>query len=651
MNFKNRIVKLLALGLMVIIALSIFPQNTLSDEAYVLEPYTRIAKLADGESAYQYVDRLTQNDFEGRQAGSSGCDKAAEWIADKFKTFGLKSFKPDSYFQSLEVPYFNYTSPLEFQYQIENEWINTQYRKDFIVYSYSGEGSISNSCVFVGFGVQVPKAEYDDYKGIAVAGKTALMLYDFPHFLQDEDINSSIYQRIDTARALGATSVVLLLRSDKDPPDIFFKKKIWAGDDAKIPVILAQVDLSQSLIAQSGKALKDIIKNIETSKKPASFSCSLELKIQVNYVSEKRISANVIGYIPAADPEVKESVLVISHYDALGADADPNVIFRGANDNASATACMLEVARTLSQRTILPATNIVFISFTGEEEGLVGSYYYIDHPLFPIRKIKAVFNSEEIGTIEGVNAVGTSKTIYPELSRLMNLATKLLKVNIQFVPQLLVPCSDHYPFHEKNIPSVMFARATMITGYPEYHTLEDTIKIISPKSLEIFCQLITLMTLSYSKAAFFDDSTFSANQKIIHPFVTFNNQCYLPNSDNFSVNINRQKLEPPINSEVDLFIPLTSGDNKIEFEIKYKNKAWVEKSLTLFCDPDPNLRADFNQDFVVDTIDLSMLSKKLRLSTKPYYYDTLFDLNLDQKITEQDYQLFKDFFGYKTKMP
>jgi hypothetical protein len=470
MNCHHKTSQFLTLGLVITLTLSCFPQIIMGRDPYILVPYVKIAKQASGESAYHFVEQLTQDDFEGREAGSAGCDKAAKWIVDQFKDLGLKPFQTNSYFQPVLDPH---------------------------------------------------------------------------------------------------------------------------------------------------------------------------------YLMEKKVTNNVIGYIPAVDPDVKESVLVTSHYDGLGIDFVSGEIYQGANDNASATACMLEVARILVKNHCLPTINIVFISFTGEEDGLLGSYYYVEHPLFPLANIKAVLNSEEVGTKDGLFVAGTSSSFYPELCSLITASAKLLQTKFQFIPHLLVPCSDHYPFHKKGIPSVMFIKPSSSNGFPQYHTLEDTIDIISPKTLEVFCQIITLLTLSYSRAAFFDTSPFSSNQKIIHPFVTISDRCYLPIPGQFVALMNQQQLDPSPGNQLELFIPLIAGENNINFDITYNNKIWIDSDFTLFCDPDPNLRADFNQDFRVNALDLAMLSKKIDSPpTKQYHYPLLFDLSQDQKVTEYDYQLFASFFGY-----
>jgi hypothetical protein len=654
MGIKNKTSRLIVAGVAFLVALAGIAPNVKGAAVFVLEPYGNIARMAIGTNAYQYVKRLTQDDMEGRQSGTEGCQKAADYIADQFKEFGLKPFQSSSYFQPCQVTYFNLITPLTFQFISKNQWITPHYREDFQVFVYSGEGKVANSCVFVGYGISSPERQFDEYEGISVIGKTALLMLDLPGFFKDKNDDFTIYKRIYTAYSKGASSVVILLKEGVKPP---FRSdmKMSMGFNAKIPVILAHGDLSAQLMQVSSLSLEGLDQSIETSRKPCSILLDLELKIEVNVISETRTSNNVIGYIPAFDPSVKDSILITSHYDALGIDYIQQTIYHGANDNASSTGCIMEIARNLIQNHCIPAVNLVFIAFTGEEEGLLGSYHYVSDPLFPLTGIIAVINSEEIGTFDGVNVVGTSKSIYPELSKMISSSAKYLGIKTTFYPDFLYPGSDHYPFHEQGIPSVCFARLPIPGGYPEYHKRSDTIDIISPKSLEIFCQLITLMTLSYSESAYFDFSELSGESRRSHPFITTHVPCYLPSLSRLSVSVQHEALTLPGTGEevraLELFIPLSKGSNDIILEIKYKNKAWITEHWVVSCHPITPLRADFNQDLRVDLRDLQLLGKKLDSPTNPYFKDSLYDLNQDQLINRDDCTLFAESFGYSSLTP
>jgi len=159
--------------------------------------------------------------------------------------------------------------------------------------------------------------------------------------------------------------------------------------------------------------------------------------------------------------------------------------------------------------------------------------------------------------------------------------------------------------------------------------------------------MITLMTLSYAKTAFFDFSEFAKNTDSLHPFLAFSGSCYLPSDNKLTLYVNHQKQTFPISTLLALFIPLSSGENKIVIEIKYKNKTWIKNDYSISCFPNKNLRADFNQDLRVDVLDLFLLSKKMDLPTDLFRYDSLYDLNQDQIISMEDFKLFEKSFEFQ----
>jgi aminopeptidase YwaD len=643
----NKKLKIISLILIFLLSIFILPNASSGVEDFIIDPYWKIASLANGDSAFKYVEKLTTVEFEGRQSGTSGCDKAANWIADEFRTFGLEPYSQDSYLQSLNVPYFNLINPLTFRYNNGITWINPIYRKDFIVYPYSGNGKTSSKIVFAGYGITSKNQNYDDFEGIDVKDKAVLILYSLPSFILDTDIKNTLVNRIINSFHHGASSVILIINSENElqyPFNKFiFKWNVQYNADS--PVILASSELSSALIELSNHSIKELIDNIEKSKKPNSFIIHNDIEIEVKSDSETRVSNNVIGYIPAIDKKVKDSILITSHYDALGIDHILNTVYYGANDNASSTGCIMEIARILMKKECLPSINVVFIAFTGEEEGLIGSRYYVENPLFPLDKIKAVINMEEVGTIPGDNIAGTSRTIYPDLSKLISSCVKYMKDRIVFRPEFLYPGSDHYPFHENDIPSVCFAKLTS-TGYPEYHTTDDTIKIINPKSLEFFCQLISLMSLSYSKASYFDFSILQKEEKIQHPFIVWKDSCFIPDEGKLDIYINNQILFSDLKNKYDVYFPLVNGNNKLSLEVRYKNRILTKYDSDIFCLSNGKLRVDFNMDNKIDINDLIIFSKYLDVKAYKYQYISLFDLNSDQIVDNKDNLLFNEYFGY-----
>jgi hypothetical protein len=638
--------KLLSFLLSAILTFTYFPSYSLAYPMPVLEPYLQVAQKSSGISAYEHVKALTTEEMGGRQSGTREADMAAEYIAQQFKEIGLHPYSASSYFQEVEVDYFELLPPINFSCQNRSNTLQARYRTDYMIFHYSGKGEVDTKAVFVGYGIQAPELKYNEYENISVNRKMVFMLLDLPSFITDNEQRFTVASRINTAFFQGAKAVVLLLK-DKQTPPFGFDMKMSRGWEAPIPVLIASSDYSKTLLKAENIDLEKTIATIEQTRMPQTIALDLKAQIEVNFLSEKRKSQNVIGYIPAIDPKNSESLLITAHYDHLGRDQILNTIYHGANDNASSVGCMIEIARNLMQNNCLPSLNLVFIAFTGEEVGLLGSYEYVRNPRFPLRKTKAVLNMEEVGTFIGDNLAGTNSQIYPELGTMIRKSSSLLNSKIRFIPELLYPGSDHWPFHELGIPSVCFAKLPLPNGYPEYHKTTDTIDIISPESLEIFCHLVSLMVLSYSKASFFDFSSLPLNNSG-HPFILTRVPFYAPNED-LSIEINKQSYaistEEHRNKELSLFIPLKTGTTAVLFEINYKQKRFKELDFTIRGNTQEKLRADFNQDLQMNLLDLQAFSRKWESPAPPYSNSSLYDLNQDQVINMEDFHLLQDLYN------
>lgn len=192
-------------------------------------------------------------------------------------------------------------------------------------------------------------------------------------------------------------------------------------------------------------------------------------------------TSNVIGYIPAHNKKSQQSIILGAHYDHLGKDRLGN-IFRGANDNASGTGTMMELARTLSENYFIIDINIVFIAFSAEEKGLIGSYYYCRNPLFPLDEVVAMINLDMVGTGIGPWEIATNFNQKKILEKAINDTFTYYQVKFRLASWYLKPVSDHFPFYEKGIPVLFFFRSNP-SNIGGYHTIKDTINTVDPKNL------------------------------------------------------------------------------------------------------------------------------------------------------------------------
>lgn len=206
---------------------------------------------------------------------------------------------------------------------------------------------------------------------------------------------------------------------------------------------------------------------------------------------------NVIGFIPSLDKKSKISIIVGAHYDHIGKGRS-GAIYRGANDNASGTGVMMDIAATLSKSVLISHINIVFIAFSAEEKGLLGSYYYVKNPLFPIKDVLAMINLDMVGTGIGPWEIATNFEKALSLNQELNRTLTYYKTYYRLTPGYLQPVSDHYPFYQQGVPVLFFIRSNP-SNIGGYHTLKDTIDTIDEKNLEECGKMVILIVLLVGK--------------------------------------------------------------------------------------------------------------------------------------------------------
>jgi hypothetical protein len=301
-------------------------------------------------------------------------------------------------------------------------------KSDFVPLGFSTNGGVENAgATFVGYGITAKDLKYDDYAGIDVKSRIVVAFAavpdaDSPHgqFAQYADVR----WRAVAARNAGAMALVVIAKEDKFGDDrLSVMRYDNSGGDAGLPVLVISRQAAGNLLKAGGlgtlaeleKTLNDrrAEKNAEGLAKNASAHLGgLNLTVSVDVVKQNAPSANVIGVLDGSDPTLKKQYIVLgAHYDHLGKGGAGSLaqregdIHHGADDNASGTAGLLELARMLSSDRNRPQRSIVFIAFSGEEEGLLGSNYYVNHPAFPLAQTVAMINMDMIGRMKNRNLI------------------------------------------------------------------------------------------------------------------------------------------------------------------------------------------------------------------------------------------------------
>ncbi len=462
------------------------------------------AQTITAQDIKQHLEVLASDAFEGRETGTEGQRKAAAYIERYFKQLGLPPVVGDS---SWQQPIVFTTERMEYTMLRTN---GKQWRDLYDYYVWpkilpSGRHEITaDEVIFVGYGIDAPA--WSDYVGQTVGGKVVLMYLGEPY---DDEGRSLItgearpsrwsedwQLKVATAKRHGARAVLLIepevRQKVKKVSGKLFRPVTFMGDgrmadEQYIPHLFISTKVVKNLLGKKyAKKVTRARRRIVHKRKPAW----VEVPAQIEIVLEKKRSqlhgANVLGYIEGRDPQLKDELLVISaHYDHLGKRG--NVIYYGADDNGSGTAAVLDIAQAFVQAKQAgqgPRRSVLCLLVSGEEKGLLGSAYYVHHPVFPLVHTVADINIDMIGRVDQVHADNPAYVYVIGADRLSTELHKIIEaVNEQYTglfldytynaaddPNRYYYRSDHYNFAERGIPSVFFFSGV----HEDYHQPTDT---------------------------------------------------------------------------------------------------------------------------------------------------------------------------------
>ena len=436
-----------------------------------------------------HISFLASDRLMGREAGTPEGRMAAAYIANEFERYGLKPAGDDgSFFQVFDfVSGVGLGENNRLDVRSGERLVSYAPEADFVPAGFSANGSVSGEAVFAGFGITANQAGYDDYAGIDADGKIVIVLTGSPAggnpdtvFTQYEDLR---YKAMN-ARMHGATALIAgggYLAGGADVlPELAFDQ---AGGSAGIPVAVVRRDVLSRILENSGIDPAVAEEWIVSRREPDSAGLStVRLSISVDLADIVSKTQNVAGYIEGNNPDADGEVIVIgAHYDHIGLgeyhSMTPSLageVHNGADDNASGTAGMLELAQYFSQPEFRPERTLLFIAFGAEEWGVLGSTEYTNHPFFPLEKTIAMFNMDMIGRMEDntltLNGFGTS----PRWEAAANAVNAEYDFNLAYSMGGLGG-SDHMPFYSKNIPVLFFFTGT----HTDYHKPSDDVDLIN----------------------------------------------------------------------------------------------------------------------------------------------------------------------------
>ncbi len=437
-------------------------------------------KLLSGHISY-----LASDELGGRGVGSEGIDLAAEYLANQFLDYGLLPGGDDgSYFQWFEIP-----KPSRITDRCRLEVIGADVPctlgENFTPMPFSAAQAFEGKVAFVGYGITNEEKNYDDYDGIDVKGKVALVLrYEPDHWRDDNEGNhtehATFANKAQLAKKHGTVALVIVNPPTNEEDELYTFRRPRPG---VLPMFHVKRVLADQILAAGGvDSIETLHNRISEKNAPASADLTgVTLNGDPGLESASVKTKNVIAILPGAGPLAHEYVVFGGHYDHLGnvpprrrprldGNFDPADarIHNGADDNASGTAGVLELARIYASGP-KPRRSLLFMGFSGEELNLLGSAHFANHPTVPLKDIVAMINLDMIGRLEGrpveVWATGSAK----EFGELVDKhAQSLTNLEVKNVAQMRRD-SDHASFYAKDIP-VIFAFSGL---HADYHRPSD----------------------------------------------------------------------------------------------------------------------------------------------------------------------------------
>jgi hypothetical protein len=413
----------------------------------------------------KHVEYLASDELEGRETGTEGEIKAAGYIEEEFRKIGLEPKGTSGFYQE-----FDFLSGKAFgdnKLKIGEKEMNRD--EDYFVMNFSGNGEAEGELVLAGFGIVAEELGFDDYANVDdIEGKIVLLDVSSPDGIHPHSKYKAYHDlrnRVNIAAEKGAAAVIFHNPGDlaEDPKRNYSRRM----ESVEIPVLF-----------------------VNEMDKPET-GVSISLKVEMN--DDYKKGRNVIGFI---DKKAAHTVVIGAHYDHLGYGGEGSLyrggereIHNGADDNASGTAIMIELARSLANKPELEQ-NFLFIAFSGEEKGLLGSAHYTDEPTIELEAVNYMINMDMVGRLDSANTltvfgIGTSP-VWDSIADAEQVAGNL---NVAEKPDGVGP-SDHTSFYLENIPVLH-----LFTGaHGDYHKPSDDTELLNYEGMyEVYSYILRLI--------------------------------------------------------------------------------------------------------------------------------------------------------------
>jgi Zn-dependent M28 family amino/carboxypeptidase len=447
-------------------------------------PETRVVRSLRAETLWSSLRFLADDLLEGRGTGTRGAELAALYIASQFELMGLEpAGEGGTWFHQVPIVTLNPAATMSAGSR------TLAYRDDFVAWSERTEAEVSAEAelVFVGFGITAPEWQWDDYSGVDVRGRILLMLVNDPGLRDPALFRGRILTyygrwtyKLEEAARRGAAGVILVHNDTMATYGWSTVRNSWSGDQVRLhapPTSLVfggwvQQGVAASLLAERGHDLGRLMDAAATRgfrPVPTGITVTVTVRSELRRTS----TANVVGRWRGSDPRLAEEVVVIGgHYDHLGIGAAVNgdSIMNGAVDNASGTATVLAIADAFARSGYRPRRSLLFVAFTAEEKGLLGSEAFAARPPLPLSSIAAMLNLDVTNLYGRTRDIGALGIDQSTLGRQFAAAARAEGLRLSTDSGALLRGSffrsDHFPLVKAGVPALSWQSGRDFVGRP-----------------------------------------------------------------------------------------------------------------------------------------------------------------------------------------
>jgi len=430
-----------------------------------------------------HIKYLASDNLKGRLPGTPGSKLVIDYISKHWEAQGIEPAGTKGYKQSFSFIN-NVSLGQRNMLRIRNSRKQYIVQKDFIPIGSSGNGSVNEDVVFIGYGFDINDSlSWHDYADVDVRGKWVLLLLDGP----DGDSphspygrHKTLYNKIIAARDRGASGILFMNRLEiADDNNLMPLQYRQSSSTAGLPVIQITHSVANEILINHDQSITALRSKLDEQLIPLSFLVDCKVSANVKLKFAKETASNMIGLIEGNDPVLKDEYIVVgAHFDHLGLggrrsgslDPDTLIIHNGADDNASGIAGILELSHRLMSNRHLLKRSVLVICFDAEEKGLLGSKYYAENPVRNISNTAMMVNMDMIGRLNdnpvilgGVGSSGIFENIIADACENHTLDIETNMGGMEFGR------SDHASFYRENIPVLFF-----FTGaHEDYHKPTD----------------------------------------------------------------------------------------------------------------------------------------------------------------------------------